>query len=104
MIKKIILCICLLLSSSALTVSADTGVVYDPDVFYDIFFSGSGNVSFVMRRVKILEASAVGAEDGYIVVKSDKAFKDVEGRGYVFMRGVSAIVPSNYFSVEQVSK
>jgi hypothetical protein len=61
MIKKLIVCLCLLIACPATGMSADVGIVYDPDVYYDIYFSGQGAVSFVMRRVKILETSAVGS-------------------------------------------
>ena len=103
MMKRFFICLVLVMASCGLAWSENAPMVFDRDTEYDIYFSGNGQGAYVMRRVKIIESGTMG-EDGYLVVKANRpVLKDASGRGFVFMKGIYSIVPSDSFRVENVN-
>ncbi len=101
--KTIVVLSVLICFSSFVRAADDRNIIFDPNVNYDVFFNGQGFGSFVIKRVKIVDTVSINNESA-IVVKTDKSFSNGSNRGYIFMKGVYSIVPSDYFVVESVSQ
>ena len=95
--KILSLFIFLILVCSSVALADDKGVFFNPDTNYDVYFSNQGNGAFILRRVKIIEQG-----EEYLVVKSDRALGAANSRGYVFMKGVYSVVPSDYFQIDTI--
>ena len=97
--KRLLLCACLLIAAQGAAWSMDAGVNFDPEIFYDVYIIGGGQGSFVMRHVKIVDKN-LNSPDPYLVIKSDKMVKSANDQGYIFIKGIISIVPSNFFILE----
>ncbi len=88
-----------LVNLTAFNVRADDLGSIDKNESFDIYFgNGTGNESFVVKRVKIVRIDQINNLE-FLVFINDAGFNAKGKEGYILFSTLNAIVPSSTFTI-----